>query len=31
VRIGLSADGATSDPPYAVTFADIDIRDLTGD
>jgi hypothetical protein len=31
LRIGLSADGATSDPPYAVTFADIDIRDLTGD
>jgi hypothetical protein len=31
VRIGLSADGATSGPPYAVNFADIDIRDLSGD
>ena len=31
VRIGLSSDGATSDPPYAINFADIDIRDLSGD
>jgi hypothetical protein len=31
VRIGLSADGATADPPYAVNFVDIDIRDLSGD
>jgi serine/threonine protein kinase len=29
VRIGLSSDTATSDPPYSVAFADIDIRDLS--